>query len=340
VTLPRVLARLEVTNGAGTFDSQNPAPSRGDGLDSARIAFEVTKTLEPTPNTAIVRIWNLSQATIDRITGTVRKRLEWSPTERAELAAAGLAATPIEVVYDNSGLASIRLSWGYAGADPTTPFPPLSVGFIGASDSITVESDGLDSVLVIKAEDAGQLLGAARLLKSYKAGTSTVDILADLITACAVQVDKAGLEAAMGSALTARGIPVGKLVQLTGYNASGTPAAQQVKAVMDSLELRWSVQDGEFLLLDSSTVLPGYLPLILSAEAGTLFGTPERLEAQQMRARTWANAEARPGRQVLIEATDLGTQYRIDRVRHTIDTYSGGQSTVTLDALQTIPGLF
>ena len=143
----------------------------------------------------------------------------------------------------------------------------------------------------------------------------------------------------MQTSLIRRGIPVGELVQLTGYNAGACPAAQQVKVVMDSLSLRWSIQDGEFLLLDTDSVLVGYPALRLSANEFSLFGNPERLEAQQMRAKTWATAEARPGRQVLIEATDLGTQYRIDRIKHSGDTYSGGVSVLTLDSLQTIAGI-
>lgn len=337
---PRFLARLEVTNGGGTFDSQNPAPRRGDTLDSARIAFKVEKTLDPAPNQAEISIYNLSQQRIDQITGTVRKRIEWTPEEREELLALGLSAAPVETVYDNFGLGSVRLSWGYEGADQNTAFPPLSVGFIGGSSSMTVTDDGTDRILMIRAEDGGQLLGAGRLKKSYKGGTSTVDILADLIAAVGLSVDKSRLEQAMASALIARGISVGKLVQLGPYNASTAPAAAQITTVMDSLQLRWSVQDGEFLLLDTNTVLAGYPPLVLSEEAGSLFGNPERLEAQQMRAQTWAAAEARPGREVLLEAEDLSTQYRIDRVTHAGDTYEGGESVVTLDAIQTIPGVF
>jgi len=340
VTLPRLLARVEITNGGGTFDSQNPSPTRGDGLDEARISFDVERTLDPSPNTAKIRLWNLSQETIDLITGTVRKRIEWTAEEKAELAALGASSAPIEAVYDNSGLASVRLSWGYAGADPTTPFPPLSVGFIGESSKMTDASDGLDSILEISASDGGQLLGAGRLQKSYKRNASLVTVVGDLVRACGLSIDEDRLGTAMEAALFARGIPVSDLKLLTGYNAATAPAADQVNSIMDGLALRWSIQDGEFLLLDTNTVLAGYPPLVLTQETFSLFGNPERLEAQQMRARTWASAEARPGRQVQIQATDLGTQYRIDRVRHSGDTYSGGESVVTLDAIQTIPGVF
>ena len=87
-------------------------------------------------------------------------------------------------------------------------------------------------------------------------------------------------------------------------------------------------------------MIAGLEPLVLSSADFTLFGNPARLEDQQLQVRTWANAEARPGRQVLVEASVLGTQYRIDTARTSGDGYEGGESTLTLDALQVVPGVF
>lgn len=336
---PLFQARLQLRNALGLFDSQGLVPLSGDGLDVPRIEFTVNKTLDPTPNTAEIKIHNLSATTLDLITGTVRKRIEFSFADTAILLAAGASATPLENTYDLFGLASIVLSWGYAGTDPTSPFPPLSVGFIGCSSNMTVER-GLSSVLIIKAEDGGQLLGAGHLHKSYIPGTSTVDILVDLINACGLTVNKPILEAAMVQALGLRGIPPTKIAQIRGYNAGTSPAAAQIRSIMEALQLRWSVQDGEFLLVDSDTVLAGYEPLILSADLGTLLGKPEKLEALQLRARTHANAEARPGRQVTVIAENVNAAYRIDSVTHKGDTNTGGESAVTLDAVQVIPGVF
>lgn len=338
MTNPLFQARLQVTNGGGTFDSQGTTELRGDGLDVPRIEFTVNKTLDPTPNTAEIRISNLSQATLDKITGTVTKRIEFTPEEQAQLAAAGASSQPFEVTYDNFGLGSIVLSWGYAGSNPGSPFPPLSVGFIGASSRMAVER-GLTTVLKIDAEDGGQLVGAARLVKSYKAGTNTVDILVDLINACGLTVDKAKLEAAMLQSLQRDGFSPSKIVQIRGYNAAH-PAAELIRSIMTARKLRWSVQDGEFLVVGPDTVLAGYPALSLSTTDGTMLGKPEQLEAQQLRARTNANAEARPGREVDVQATGINAQYRIDSVKHTGDTDKGGESEVTLDAIQVIPGLF
>jgi hypothetical protein len=232
------------------------------------------------------------------------------------------------------------LSYGYVGADPKSPYPPMSVGFIGGSTNMKVEDDGTTSVLRIFAKDAGILLGAGRLDKYYRHGANTVDILVDLINACGLTVNRARLQQALESFVLARNLPISKLTQVGGYNAAPHKAADLITDIMKALELRWSVQDGEFLVLDSDTVLSGYKALELSEKAGSLFGPPQPLEANLMQGKTWATPEARPGREVKLLAEALGTQYRIEVQETAGDTDDGGNSMLTLGAIQSIPGLF
>ncbi len=334
MTQPRLIARVKITNGGGTFDSQPLVPQN----EEIRIAFSVTKTLDQAPNTATIKITNLAPERVDQIQGVVVSRVEWTLAERAALRVAGLSSAPIETIYDNAGIAAVVLSWGYEGAVPPLPFPPLSEGFVGGSVSMEVEDDGETSTLSLKCEDAGQIMTAARLNQSYSSGTDTVTIVVDLINAMGLQVNEANLRNLMQSSLIKRGIPIGKLLQIGGYNASRVPAAQQLYRIMKSLDLRWSAQDGRFLLLDRESVIPGYPPIVLSAATDTLFNNPRRRQAQQMSAQTWATPEIRPGREVLIQANELSTQYRVDRVTHTGDTEEGGASVPVLDKIQIIPG--
>jgi hypothetical protein len=336
MTQPRLIARLQITNGDGTFDSRPTDVAE----DDIRIEWDVRKSLEQTPNTAVIKVYNLSPQRIEQIQGVVVSRTEWTLEEREALRQAGASTQPIETTYDNAGIASVVLSWGYRGATAITPFPPLSVGFIGGSYSMEVEDDGETQILVIEAEDAGQLLTAARLNKSYSNGADTVNIVVDLINACGLSVDEAQLRNLMGSSVLRRGFPIGKLRQIGGYNASKVPAADQLRKIFRSLDLRWSVQDGRFLLLDRDSVIPGLPPIVLSAARDTLWNNPSRQQAELMAAETWCNAEIRPGRVIQIEATNLSTSYRIERVQHTGDTEEGGKSVPLLDALQTIEGVF
>ncbi len=332
MTQPRLIARVRITNGGGTFDSQPLVPSE----ETIRIAFDVQKSIDQQPNTATIRLWNLSPERVDQIQGVVVSRVEWTIAERAALRTAGLSSAPIETVYDNAGIAAVVFSWGYEGAAPPLPFPPLSEGFVGGSVSMEVDDNGEDSILTLKCEDAGQIMTAARLNQSYSSGTDTVTIVVDLINAMGLTVNDTNLRNLMQSSLLKRAIPIGKLQQIGGYNASRVPAAQQLRRIMKSLNLRWSAQDGRFLLLDRESVIPGYPPIVLSAATDSLFNNPRRRQAQQMAVQTWATPEIRPGREVLIQANELSTQYRVDRVTHTGDTEEGGQSVPVLDKIQII----
>lgn len=341
---PRLLARLEVTNAQGQWDSRNPSPRPGDGRDSVRIAWSVRKTLDQEPNEAEIKVWNLAPETVDKICGTVRRRFDWTPEERAQLYAAGASAAPVERTYDNAGLASVRLSWGYEGASPTSSFPPLSVGFVGESTNISEEKDGTDTLLVFTCKDASQLLGAGRPVLgapapvSFVSGTPFDVVLSTLIKFMGLTVNQESLKSTIQSAMIARDIPLSEFNIVGPYNATTATAAQQLTTALDALELRWSVQDGEFLVLDRFDTLAGYEALVLTGDA--LHGPPKRLAAQQMQATTWANAEARPGREVRLTADALGAQFRIDSVEQDGDTSEGGSAVVTLSEIQVIPGLF
>jgi hypothetical protein len=346
VTQPQLFARCRITNGTGTFDSGNPLTA-----DRIRIQAAGTWTLEPTPNTIEIRLYNLEPETADLISGTVRKRIDWTPEERAQLIAAGASAAPIEVTTDNAGLASVELDWGYSVPGAAAIIPPLSLGFVGASNSIVTKPDGLDMVTTILAEDGGHTLGAASVVqvsggglvsfrsKSYSAGTNVVDIVVDLINAMALTVDRARLENTLATATIAGGGTAGDLLISGSYTCSG-PAVDHLRSFLSAVDLRWSIQNGEFLLLDSSSVIPGFPALKLSEADGTLHGPVERLQAQEMAAETWANPLARPGRQVEIQGVNVGTQYRIDQADLELDTYEGGSTRLKLDALQTIEGVF
>lgn len=87
-----------------------------------------------------------------------------------------------------------------------------------------------------------------RLMKSYPAGINTVDIAVDLIAACGWSVDQGSLYDAFVTALARKGHSREKLIQGRGYNATTSPAIDQVRSIMKALNLRWFVQDGHFMV--------------------------------------------------------------------------------------------
>jgi hypothetical protein len=344
---PVLVARLRVTNALGLFDSLDPKPF----AEQVRIKATVTKNLESAPNKATIDLYNLSDIMTDLIRGVVRRRVEFSALERAQLMLAGASTIPVEITSDGFGLASIELSWGYADSASMLLIPALKTGFVGQSTNMHVAPEGNDKVLRIEAEDSGHLLGAAEVVqiaggvvplanKSYLAGTDVVDIMVDFINAMGVAVSKPILAAAVATEFLARGLPAAETkVGLGGYNASGS-ARDQLERFLKVLNIRWSIQDGQFLVLNGAGVALGYEPLVLSTALGNIVGEPERGEGTTLGISTFADADARPGRQTTVATDLIQAAYRIDQAVTSIDTYSGGSTKLQLDELLTIAGVF
>lgn len=111
--------------------------------------FDITKSTAREPNTAEVRVLNLSRST--------RAALESAETPRLIVRA------------------------GYeADGDP----PPLL--FNGESRLIYSERDGVDIALVIQASDSGRALQTARISRSYAPGTPIVSALRDAVAALGI----------------------------------------------------------------------------------------------------------------------------------------------------------
>jgi len=346
---PIFVCRLRVTNAGGTWDSLNI----DDPREQPRIAGVVRRSLSQEPNTADVRVYNLAPDTVARITGVVTTRLDWTPAERAQLLAAGASTAPLELTSDTFGLGTIELSWGYADSETIGNDgeleAALGVGFIGqVTDGPREERAGLDLVLRMLAQDAGHTLGAAEVVqqagggtvahegKSYAAGTRVSAILGDMINAIGLSSDVSQLDSQLAAAFADKGYPLSDLVIGAGYNASG-PVRPQIEALLRNLGLRWSIQNGDFLILDSDSVIPGFAPLDLGSDQ--LIGTPKE-GAGTLEVSTAANPEALPGRQVDVTTEGRRVSYRTEEAETPFDTYSGAQTDMKLQELQTIPGLF
>lgn len=344
---PICVSRLRLTNAAGFFDSLNQDFSG----PQPRIRFTVTRSLRTEPNTAQIEIFNLAPLTSALVMGVVQSRTDWTATEKAQLFLLGQGASPIEVTSEIYGLGSVELSWGFMDSTAPAILAALSVGFVGQSSKMRLGPDGRDQILTIEAEDGGHLLGAGEAIqiagagfvpftgKSYTTGTSIIDIIADLVAACGLTVNKAVLLAQVQNAMLMRGLPPADIMIIGGYNASG-PARPQIEQFMTALNLRWSVQNGELLILEPTSVLLGYPPIVLSEDLGNVFGEPEPIDATRMAVTTWAQPDATPGRMVTLITPARTASYRIEVSETEVDTNSGGETRLELDELQTVPGVF
>jgi len=113
------------------------------------LSFDVVKSTAREPNTAEVRIHNLSSGTRVRLESTQARRLV------------------VRAGYEADG-------------DP----PPLL--FLGDSRRIYTEREGADLVTTVQASDGGRELLAARISRSYGPGTPKISALRDAVDALGI----------------------------------------------------------------------------------------------------------------------------------------------------------
>lgn len=341
---PVLVARLRVTNDGGTFDSLSNGP------EQPRIVWETKHTLGNEPNTARIGIYNLAPDTVAKIQGVVKIRREWTPGERAALLLKGASTEPFEVVTDSLGLGQVELFWGFADSENLSRDAieaALALGFSGQiTDGPRVVRQGNDLITTMLCQDAGETLGAAEVVqeagqgaaafegKSYAAGTKVSEIIGDLVNSIGISVDVGKVETLLVAALAARGLPAADAKTFAGYNASG-PARPQIERFLSSLDLRWSIYNGELFIFADGETLPGIEPLELSTARANVIGQPE-VSADGTQVSTQATTRAIPGRRCQILTDSIAQAYRIDEAATRGDTLSGGLTTLRGESLQTL----
>jgi hypothetical protein len=319
------VARLEVINARHTtiVDADRP-----HGL---RIDFDILKSLKPEANTGIVVVWNLAPRTREKISAVVRRIVEFTEAEQQILRQRGASPEPLATYYDNLGIAGMRFSVGYA----PPPGVPRTLGSLleGSSERITHTRDGRDWRTEIALGDAEAVLREAMLFKSFQKGTPVIDVIAELVRALGSNLGPAQ-RALLSSKIEGN---QGTVLHF-GHAFSGN-AYVYMQQFMKLLDVQWSLQEGEFVVLSND---PGELytipdpPLVVSSVSG-MIGAPRRLEDDGVEVVMLCNSNAKPGRKLHLMSETITGLYRIEQVRHTGSTRSGPwQSTCELQRIGVI----
>jgi hypothetical protein len=249
-----------------------------------RVRFEVTKTSRVHPNPAEITIWNLSRESRAALVRGVSVRLTAGYRENAELLFAG------QVV------------------------------------DVDAQRDGPDWPCKLTCRD-GDAAWRASTRRAYGSSVPLVQIVERTAEDMGLP-----LSAQARSLLQAGGVSHGPLVQ-HGY------AHDELDAVLRSLGMEWSIQDGALQILSSggATVEPA---ILLTPETG-LIGSPRPSGNAKslVTAKTAATLDKatrrrlqvvvvsllqpglRPGRQVVLQSSDVSGTFRVDRVVHKGDTH-------------------
>lgn len=174
---------------------------------------------------------------------------------------------------------------------------------------------GPDIVMEIKAND-GDRAFRRQLRKSWSAGVAKRDVVKALAEAMGLGLIPASLDLVSGVYQSPRVV-------------SG-PASQVLERMTLALDLDWSIQDGQLLLVprDGSTTERA---VVLDAASG-LIGSPEIQERRKptkngkitrglVKAQAQLNPLLRPGRGVLLASQLVSGKFRVDVVDHDGDTH-------------------
>lgn len=232
------------------------------GLD---LTFDIVKSTAREPNTAEVRVYNLSSES------------------RASIESEQHARLIVRAGYED---------------------PPNTL-FIGNARRIYTERDDKDFVTTILASDSGRELQTARISRSYAPGTPVKNAIRDAVSALGIGE---GNLADFESSYRQRN---GSMTFPDGYAAAG-PARRVLDTLLRAAGLRWSVQDGALVVMQSGRPLER-TAVLLSAESG-MVGTPTKDEHGVVSVQALIQSGLEPGRRISIDSDALDGTFEVKRI--------------------------
>jgi hypothetical protein len=299
-------------------------------------AFEVTKTLSPDPNRATIWIYNLNRISRDRVSGITRRKVAFGPEA---LGLPGLAGINAELADVAMGLTHVKLFAGYGRA--------LQQIFEG--DTQTVRHRRPDNVTWETELDTGDTatrMRASQIQKTYAAGTPVLTTIIDVAGHMGVSIaadSMARLNAWLAGSVHEYGATIAGNCPDVMTALLDIANIVGVDVVLDRLEagletdVRWSIQDGELVVFGPRDVL-AQPPVDLRPETG-LVGRPELLENGAISVQALMDPNLRPGATVALTSRDVTGAFRVDSVRHSGTTDSGGSFISECQLMSVVPGV-
>lgn len=243
------------------------------------LSFKVFKSAKREPNTAEISVYNLSE------------------DHRQQIEEARGLAVMVWAGYADPG-ASLIFSGDVM--DATTP----------RRGSAASEDDGPDFVTMVSAQDGGSAYRQARVSRSFGPGVAVGTVLRAALEAMGVgegnlaDFENAGLEGA------GRTFPEGTVLDGAAH--------RELAGIVQSMGLRWSIQNGVLQLQRRRTPL-SQQAVRLAADTG-LIGVPSVDNAGIVTARALLVPGLDPGRKVAMDSAKIQGGYEVRAVEYVGDT--------------------
>lgn len=328
VVLPADGGKLEIANLTGS--------------KAIRIAFDVTRSFDPTdntPNDASIRIFNLAENTRKIIEGQKGLRApvpaSWSKAQLLSSDAdrnydgpdaiavpdpeplPGIELPPLQSDASHKfGYAYVKLSAGYGG----------KVGQIFEGTMVVPRSRKIDAVTWMTTIQAGDgSLGAAKGVAntSFPAGTATLTVIRHLIRLLGVgtgNLDEATWLRILAAGQQQAGKPFSTSSTISyPYSPAGASAWRDLSLLLETSNVKWVIDQGEFYLLEPD----GYV-LGEPIDMGRPIGPVEDLGGGFYKATFLLNKLARPAGRMRLDSRTFKGVYVARLVAFNADTHEGG----------------
>lgn len=200
----------------------------------------------------------------------------------------------------------VTLDVGYKGA-----VKRLFAGDLTFSDNNRIPT-GWETV--IELGDGDRSYNHSNIYQTFKAGTSSKDIIKSVANSMGLKVPSNVEEAkALGSQFA------------TGVTLRG-PSRVEMTRILQKSGMKWSIQDGKLQILEGFTPREGEAFLI-SQKTG-MVGSPEMTAPKQpgepavLKCKALVYPDLVPGYKIKLESRKLNGTFRISQVVHTGDTHS------------------
>jgi len=247
-----------------------------------------------------------------RVTFRVEKSLQKEPNT-AEVEIFNLNANSRALTQSKP--IAFRLEAGYDGDAQL-----LFVGDVNWSNS---RCQGADWVTKLQCGDGSRAYNYATINKSYRAGTSSLEVMRDVAGSMGLKIPSNASEA----------------VELTKQFVSGKTAFGSSSLEFDRLAKSaghsWSVQNGKLQMLKGDNVVSRQ-QFTISEDTGMIgspeYGAPKSAkEPPVLTVRMLLHPGIVPGSRARIQSRDVNGDFRIEKVSHSGDTH-GQEWTTTIEA--------
>jgi len=259
-------------------------------VDGLRVSFKIEKGLyRSVPNSIVVKVYNLSQATREHLDALSRERARETPVQVGSV-------RQRKRVY-------LSLTAGYEGL-----MCQLFKGDVRRIKS-TVESP--DIITHVTAGEGEASLITARVNRSFARNTQP-SVVARYIA------EQLGVE--LGNAATMlQGIRLGAMTRYANGAVLSGNAARAMDVLCTSAGLEWSVQNNALQLTRVREAVSDAV-VLLSPSTG-MIGSPTRDDHRLIKGKCFIQPDVLPGRLVRVESKFINATIRVEKVTFSGDTH-------------------